>query len=395
MKTVALSLQMAKCGMYIRAGKDSEKSGPTLRWFDRILADVGDGQSMESNLSTFSSHITRISRIVTAVTAEDLVLLDEVGSGTNPAEGSSLACAILSHLAAPGRAGLTLATTHFTEIKRMAITEPGFMNACVSFDLKTLTPTYQLVWGQTGDSNARQIAAAIGLPVEVLADANAQHVAIAGCPDAASGGSGGGSDARDETNTSMVEDLSRQSEGMLGLRGRARAALRGITAVERRLGSETKQKGKVEAAGKGERKGEEKGEGKGVREGSLEAELVDEEAAFRTQAFCALDRAVAEFESGAWDQHRVESLFKRVEASARQRELRLSTCVRLSTAEDAEEVSLRTWRPRVGERVRMKKFGGTRALVTGYNERDHTVTLKKGNVVITSAVSEVLPLSSS
>ncbi len=124
---------------------------------------------MQQNLSTFSAHITRIQRILTSTTPASLVLLDEVGSGTDPVEGAVLAAAILQHLA--DRAALTYATTHHGLIKELAGNTPGFVNASVEFDVGTLRPTYRLLWGVAGESNALLVAEGLGFDGRVVEDA--------------------------------------------------------------------------------------------------------------------------------------------------------------------------------------------------------------------------------
>jgi DNA mismatch repair protein MutS2 len=151
-----------------------------------VLADIGDEQSLQQNLSTFSGHIRRIARILEALGARSgvsiphgasLVLLDEVGAGTDPTEGAALAAALLRQLAE--RARLTVATTHFGELKALKYADPRFENASVAFDVETLSPTYHLQWGIPGRSNALAIAARLGLDGRVVAAA-AEQLAAAG-----------------------------------------------------------------------------------------------------------------------------------------------------------------------------------------------------------------------
>ncbi|KKK59846.1 hypothetical protein LCGC14_3030290, partial [marine sediment metagenome] len=155
---------MAQAGLPVPAGADSR-----LPLFDGVYADIGDEQSIEQSLSTFSSHMGNIISILGAATPRSLVLLDELGAGTDPTEGSALAQAVLHHLL---RAGcLTIATTHHGELKAFAHTTPGIANASVEFDAETLSPTYRLTIGLPGQSNALAIAARLGMPEEVLSQA--------------------------------------------------------------------------------------------------------------------------------------------------------------------------------------------------------------------------------
>jgi DNA mismatch repair protein MutS2 len=214
LKTLGLAALMAKVGLFVPAREPVE-----MPWFDKVLADIGDEQSLQQSLSTFSGHIRRISRILNALGSQpfdfaqdkesalrlrsgqgvspstslrtrsqeeeeeegiklpitnhqSLVLLDEVGAGTDPAEGSALAIALLQYLA--NHAQLTIATTHFGELKALKYEDERFENASVEFDESTLSPTYRLLWGIPGRSNALTIALRLGLKPEVVAEAKTQ-----------------------------------------------------------------------------------------------------------------------------------------------------------------------------------------------------------------------------
>ncbi len=166
LKTLGLIVLMAQSGLYVPA-----RDPASLPWFDQVLADIGDEQSIEQNLSTFSGHIRRIVRILATLTAGSLVLLDEVGAGTDPQEGAALARALLVSLAE--RASLTLATTHYGELKALKYTQSHFENASVEFDLATLSPTFRLLWGVPGRSNALSVAERLGIEPEIVAQAQA------------------------------------------------------------------------------------------------------------------------------------------------------------------------------------------------------------------------------
>ena len=175
LKSLGLAALMARCGLFLPCS-----GTPRLPWFGQVLADIGDEQSLQQNLSTFSGHIRRIARILDALPSEvraspqgaDLVLLDEVGAGTDPQEGSALAAALLRHLAE--RARLTVATTHFGELKALKYADDRFENASVAFDVDSLSPTYHLQWGIPGRSNALAIATRLGLEPQVVAAAARQ-----------------------------------------------------------------------------------------------------------------------------------------------------------------------------------------------------------------------------
>ena len=187
LKTLGLAVLMAKVGLFVPAREPVE-----LPWIEQVLADIGDEQSIEQSLSTFSGHIRRIGRILAALEqvpppdthspthplthspaspsphlpTNALVLLDEVGAGTDPSEGTALAMALLQHLA--DRARLTVATTHYGELKALKYQDPRFENASVEFDEASLSPTYRLLWGIPGRSNALAIARRLGLNPAVV-----------------------------------------------------------------------------------------------------------------------------------------------------------------------------------------------------------------------------------
>ncbi|HCS39106.1 MAG TPA: endonuclease MutS2 [Anaerolineaceae bacterium] len=161
LKTVGLMILMAQCGLHIPA-----QSGSELSFFDDIFADIGDEQSIEQSLSTFSGHITNIVRILNNARTKTLVLLDELGAGTDPQEGSALARAIMLYLVE--RRIPCLIATHYPELKALAHATPGVTNASMEFNLKTLRPTYRLTLGIPGRSNALLIAKRLNLPEEIL-----------------------------------------------------------------------------------------------------------------------------------------------------------------------------------------------------------------------------------
>eukprot|EP01025_Chloroclados_australasicus_P027476 TRINITY_DN27245_c0_g1_i2.p1 TRINITY_DN27245_c0_g1~~TRINITY_DN27245_c0_g1_i2.p1 ORF type:complete len:892 (+),score=59.81 TRINITY_DN27245_c0_g1_i2:109-2784(+) len=164
LKTLGLCVLMAKAGLFLPVQYDERT--PRLVWFDKVLADIGDGQSLQQNLSTFSSHLRWIATMFKQVGSQSLVLLDEVGSGTNPQEGAALAASVLLRL--KGCAKLTIATTHHSELKELADKEENFINASVQFDVQTLQPLYTVTWGSSGSSNALAIAKLLNFDRSVL-----------------------------------------------------------------------------------------------------------------------------------------------------------------------------------------------------------------------------------
>lgn len=161
MKTVGLFILMTQSGLHIPCG-----TGTNLNIFTQILCDIGDGQSLTQNLSTFSSHIKNINEILENATHHALIILDEIGAGTDPSEGMGIGISVLEYLNAKNC--YILASTHYNEIKKFASAHPDFINGRMAFDIKSLMPLYKLEIGKSGESNALHIALRIGMPKSLI-----------------------------------------------------------------------------------------------------------------------------------------------------------------------------------------------------------------------------------
>ena len=214
-------------------------AGSRLPAFGGFFADIGDRQSIAASLSTFSAHVVMLRRVLAEADAGSLVLLDEVGSGTDPAEGAALAAAILASLTVRG--ALTLATTHLGALKDLASHTPGVVNASLQFDAATLTPTYRFVKGVPGRSYGLAIARRLGVDAEVLADAETR------VPDA---------ERNLDALLAAVEERAREVRETQARLERARGGAVGARRAARGAGRDpARARGRAQATGEGGRAG--------------------------------------------------------------------------------------------------------------------------------------------
>ncbi len=345
LKTLGLTALMAKVGLFIPAREPVE-----LPWFDSVLADIGDEQSIEQSLSTFSGHVKRIGRILDTIdvlkgeseVANSLVLLDEVGAGTDPSEGSALAIALLKHLADSTR--LTVATTHYGELKSLKYEDDRFENASVEFDDEKLAPTYRLLWGIPGRSNALSIAKRLGLKESVLMQAKAQM-----------------GNANEDVNQ-VIEGLEAQRQ-----RQEKRA-----TEAEKLVAKAEKFYKEVEARAQSLRDREEKL--KRQQEKSVETALL--------HARAEVAKVIRELQKGGLtgqDAQKATEELNRIEEK------------RLPTGKHPAKVKSdgKGYRPKEGERVRLASLGGQVADVIEEADEDGKVSVRFGIMKMTVDLSDI------
>jgi len=342
LKTLGLLTLMAQCGLHIPAAGDSR-----LRPFKRVLADIGDEQSIAQSLSTFSSHMTNIVGILAEADEDTLILFDELGAGTDPVEGAALAAAIIEEARSLG--SLVAATTHYAELKVYAMTTPGVENASCEFNVETLAPTYKLLIGIPGKSNAFAISRRLGLPDHVI-DAAANRVS-----------------AENVRFEDVLTQLDRQRQEMEKEKESARLARR-----------ETER---LRAEAKTYRDAMEKERAKAMEKAQAEARAVLDEA-----------RRAADETFRELDDMRRRS--KAEQDAQRVNEARSGLRRRLNEAEDAlgarpEAVLPPPTRPaKKGDTVELARMPGTRATVLDV-KKDGTLQLQAGILKLTATQEEV------
>lgn len=321
LKTVGLLALMGQSGMHIPA-----EPGSQLSFFETIYADIGDEQSIEQSLSTFSGHITNIVRILKMADQRSLVILDELGAGTDPQEGAALARSLLDHLVTRGIT--TLVATHYPELKSYAHATKGVVNASVEFDLKTLAPTYHLVVGLPGRSNALAIATRLGLPADVI-DAARSTI-----------------DPSELQAEDLLDEIHRERERTREARGRAEEAQHTAQALKADLAArlEKIEDERLDVLEKARKQAQ--GELDGLRDeiGKLRADMA---------------RAGVSLDSVRGVQEAAEELEEKVEKPVR----------RKAVAESAPHRSLR-----LGDAVRVRSLGH-RGIVTALGEAEAEVQI--------------------
>ncbi|KGN64678.2 hypothetical protein Csa_013053 [Cucumis sativus] len=353
LKTLGLASLMAKAGMYLPA-----KNHPKLPWFDLVLADIGDHQSLEQNLSTFSGHISRICKILEVSSDESLVLIDEIGSGTDPSEGVALSTSILRYL--KNCVNLAIVTTHYADLSRIKDSDSSFENAAMEFSLETLKPTYKILWGSTGDSNALTIAESIGFDPVIIERAKQWMVNLT-------------PERQDERKGSLFKSLIGERDKLEAQRQKVASLHADISALYYEIQEEAKDLDKRERALM-----------------ALETKRAQQEAAAIKSK---IETVVQEFEeqlkTSGTDQ--INSLIKKAESAI------ASICEAYSPTEHSRPsvANTNSYTPQLGEQVFVTGLGNKLATVVEVSDDEEMILVQYGKIKARVKKSSVKALPNS